>query len=144
MFRVSDTSSRNYVYTNRYIYDDSDDKYANARVIFNFTSWLHFAISEFYNIPISTNLSYMFKYPYSYMVASAGELTLDFYPLVFKGEYLHGYPNNYVYSRSNLSDYSEGWYAQFGYTLLDKYVLLLKWGIIYGAVIIMLAIIVIH
>ena len=71
------------------------------------------------------------------MVASAGELILDFHPLVFKGEYLHGYPDNYFDIRSNFSGYTETWYAQFGYTIFDDYELLLN-GIICSPVMIML------
>ena len=118
VFRVSDSSTSSYSYS----FDDDNNKYVNGRIVFNFTNWFHFAISEFYSISGAPNNT--FKY---YMVASAGELILDFHPLVFKGEYLHGYPDNYFDIRSNFSGYTETWYAQFGYTIFDDYELLLKW-----------------
>ncbi len=94
--------------------------YVNTRIAFDITEWLHIANSEYYNAS------------YSLDVSSAGEVILNFDPFVFKGEYLHGYPDENIFYRGYLSGYSEGWYGQVGYKLFNNYELLLKWDHLRG------------
>lgn len=98
-----------------------DGKYINGRIILSITDWLHFAISEYYDFSWSIRRMRM--------VTSAGEIILDFSPVVFNGEYLHGYPhrNDYMISYMVTQSYSEGWYAKLGYRILDDMEVVIKW-----------------
>ena len=101
-------------------------KYFNIRVIFDITEWLHIANSEYYEFDIYSDSASISR------ISSAGELILNFEPLVFKCEYLHGYPQKNDYYQSNLYGYAEGWYGQLGYKLFENYELLLKWDHLWG------------